>query len=65
MKLELYLSEWNLFENGPYGVKVEVPDKLWWEYCHLRERLTVLLHDIGCEYWPAREAQKPGKVQVR
>ena len=65
MKVELYLSEWNLFESGPYGVKVEVPDKLWREYCDLRERLTALLHDIGCEYWPAREAQKPGKVQVR
>ena len=55
MKVKLGSDEWELFNESPYGIEVEVPDALMTEYRKLRERLDDIIQEIGQFYWPAKE----------
>lgn len=56
MKVKLGSDEWELFDESPYGVEVDVPDALMTEYRQLRERLNDIIQEVGQFYWPAKEA---------
>lgn len=56
MKVKLGSDEWELFDESPYGIEVEVPDALMTEYRKLRERLDDITQEVGQFYYPAKEA---------